>query len=92
MIKNKKDYLYYLKQDKIALNKYKKRPKVIHDVIWKYQILMRKCEYYENCRKDILGKVYGKILKLKFVLISQKLGFSIGLNVFGPGLSIAHYG
>lgn len=92
MIKNKKDYLYYLKQDKIALNKYKKRPKMIHDVIWKYQILMRKCEYYENCRKDILGKVYGKILKLKFVLMSQKLGFSIGLNVFGPGLSIAHYG
>lgn len=26
------------------------------------------------------------------MMLGEKLGFSIGLNVFGPGLSIAHYG
>lgn len=92
MIRSKEDYLYYLKCDKIASNKKILRPRLKHDVIWKYQILLRKCEYYENCRNDILGKIYNKILKFKFVSLSQKLGFSIGLNVFGPGLSIAHYG
>ena len=30
--------------------------------------------------------------KYKFKKLSIKLGFSIPINVFGPGLSIAHYG
>lgn len=31
-------------------------------------------------------------LKFKFKIISINLGFTIPINVFGPGLSIAHYG
>ena len=54
--------------------------------------MLRKCEYYTNCRHDILGKIYCKFLKLRFVSLSQKLGFSIPFNVFDKGLSIAHYG
>ena len=92
MISSKNDYKYYLEQDKIALGKKIKRPRFKHDVIWKFEILMRKCEYYENCRKDIIGRIISKYYKFRYISLSQKLGFSIGFNTFGPGLSIAHYG
>ena len=93
MIKNKEDYLNYLKKDKEALARtHLKRPRFMHDIIWSYQILLRKCEYYNNCRHDLVGKIICKLLKLKFVHMNHKLGFSIPLNVFDMGLSIAHYG
>ena len=47
MIKNKKDYLEFLIQDKIALGRKTKKPKW-NDYIWKYEILLRKCEYLKN--------------------------------------------
>lgn len=92
MISSKKDYLYYLEQDKIALGITRKKPRLKHDIIWKFEMLMRKCEYLENCRQDYMGRLIAKIYKFKYVSLSQKLGFSIGFNTFGPGLSIAHYG
>lgn len=92
MIQSKKDYLYYLECDKVALRKNKKRPAYKHDIIWTFERLLRKCEYYESCRKDLFGRLYGKYLKYKYVKLSQKLGFSIAFNVCGPGLCIEHYG
>lgn len=92
MIQSKKELEIYLEADRIALGYTKKTPRFIHDIVWKFQILLRKCEYYINCRHDIIGKILLKILKIRYVLLSQKLGFSIPFNVFGPGLSIAHYG
>ena len=92
MIQSKKDYLYYLECDKLALRKTTKRPRFKHDVIWTFERLLRKCEYYENCRHDLFGKLYGKWLKYRYVSLSQKLGFSIAFNVCGPGLCIEHYG
>lgn len=92
MIQSKEDYLYYLKCDAIALHRGYNKPRFIHDNIWLFQILMRKCEYYENCKKGIIAKIVLKWLKFKYVLLSQFLGFSISLNVFGPGLCIEHYG
>lgn len=92
MILSKKDYLYYLKCDAIALHRDYEKPRFVHDNIWKFQILMRKCEYYENCNKGIIDSVILKWLKFKYAILSQFLGFSIPLNVFGPGLCIEHYG
>lgn len=92
MICSKEEFLFYLEQDRLALGKSRKHPRIAHDIIWKYQILMRKCEYLENCRHDFIGKIYAKICKFRYVIMGQKLGFSIGFNTFGPGLSIAHYG
>lgn len=93
MISSKFDYKEYLEADKIALGKKNfAHPRYKHDVVWSYQILLRKAEYYQNCRKDFLGRVVCKIIKIRFVSLGQKLGFSIPLNVFGKGLSIAHYG
>lgn len=92
MIKSKADLNEYLEADRRALNKPYKRPRFKHDIIWTFEILLRKCEYYENCRRDPVGRVYAKLLKLRYVSLSHRLGFSIPFNVFGKGLSIAHYG
>lgn len=92
MIQSKSDYLYYLECDKVALRKSGKRPRFKHDIIWYFERLLRKCEYYENCRRDLLGRIYCKWLKYKYVCLSHKLGFSIAFNHCGPGLCIEHYG
>ena len=93
MIKSKKDYYDYLFCDKVALGT-KKRPSLLPycDSIWKFERLLRKNEYYNNCKKTIFGKIPSLVLKMRYKSLSQKLGFSIPFNAFGAGLSIAHYG
>ena len=93
MIKSKEDYKYYLQCDKKALRLDDKKIFIpyVHTIYF-YQRLMRRTEYYLNCKKGPLGKIYSLFLKMLYLRKSQKLGFSIGLNVFGPGLSLVHYG
>lgn len=49
MILNRADLLYYLECDKIALKipSEKRKPHLL-DYIWKYEILLRKAEFYNN--------------------------------------------
>ena len=89
MIKSREDYMHYLESDRIALGRTGKRPR-INDEIWKFERLLRRLEYYINCKK--LGGVLLFITKQLFVRKSIKLGFTIPANVFGPGLNIAHVG
>lgn len=91
MIDSKQKLKYFLSEDKIALNYVgKKHPRLFSDEIWKFERSLRFTEYYYN--------VYGSrslfylLSKVRFKQLSIKLGFSIPINVFGPGLSIAHYG
>lgn len=98
MIRSKKDYFRYLNQDKKALGiKPSGLGGMVKEIlspnyIWKFQKTMRKLEYYTNCRNNGLNKLYLLYLKHRFKKLSLKLGFSIPINVFGPGLSIVHYG
>ncbi len=92
MIKSKQDYKYYLEADRIALGKKKKKPMLLFDEIWVFQRLLRKVEYYKNCKKSSFYRPYYYYLYLKFHLLSLFLGFHIKSNVFGPGLSISHPG
>ena len=93
MILSKNDFNEYLIADKKALGcEFFKKPRLFFDEIWKFEILLRKCEFFENCKKGILNKIILKILKFRFVRLSNRLGFSLPLNVFGKGLSIAHRG
>lgn len=96
MIKTKEDLIYYLSEDKRALGIKRKRPRIGLDDIWKFEILMRKTEYFKNVcmneRRGLVKEFIYKIYLYKYKKLSMKLGFSIGLNVFGPGLYIAHYG
>lgn len=90
-IQSKRDLKYYLEQDRIAL----KRPSgfvLSKDNIWKFEILLRKAEYYCNCMPGNL-KIIGSFYKRRLYRLGLKCGgFSIPVNCFGPGLSIAHYG
>ena len=92
MILSKKDLCEYLEADKIALNRKKKHPGIM-DLIWRFEICLRKYEYYKNVKYDtILGGVLLKYYKFIFFILSILCGFSIPINVFGKGLSIAHRG
>lgn len=87
MIKDKHELKYYLTCDKIAMSRTGK-PK-LGDSIWKFLIALRKHEYYRNCKDKNLLAIYWHV---KFKLLSEKLGFSIPINVCGPGLALMHYG
>ena len=96
MIGNRADYLYYLEADRIALGEKRTRPNIISiyesDIIWKFQRLLRKAEYLHNCRSNGIYKIYYKIIQYRLFRAQIKTGFSIPMNVFGPGMSIAHLG
>ena len=88
MITNKEDYKEYLSADKLALGRSKAKPSVT-DVIWRYEILLRKCEYYNNCHpKSPLTFYY----KFKRHRLGVKCNYTIPLNSCGKGLCIAHVG
>ena len=89
MIRNKKDLIEYLEKDKFALEKNYRRPKFFGDEIWKFQICLRKYEYYKNTKKNLFMYYY---YKLKFHRMSIKLGYEIPPNTFGSGLRINHIG
>ena len=61
----------------------------LFDDIWRFQRTMRKLEYLTNCKKNKLLRMY---TAYKYRKQSRKLGYEIPINVFGPGLSIAHAG
>lgn len=92
MIQTKDELKEYLQWDKIALHKEKvRRPRLGRDEIWRYEILLRKAEYYTNNDQGI-KKIPFMFYKARLHRMSIKLGFSIPVNVFDKGLSIAHYG
>ncbi len=92
MISSKADLKFYLKADKIALGRNYKRPKIVGDLIWKFQRRLRLIEYYHNCRNSLLWRPFYYWELFRYYLLSVRLGFSIPLNVFGPGLCIVHRG
>lgn len=92
MISDKTSYKNYLEADRIALGYNRKRPRFYSDDIWKFERTLRLLEYKMNTTKTIFQKLECDLIKLVFNRQSKKLGFSIPINVFGPGLSIAHYG
>ena len=90
MISTKKELKYYLECDRIALDICRKRPNILGDEIWKFQICLRKLEYYSNVKKGMgICKLY---YRYKYHRLLIKLGLSIPVNIAGPGLAIVHYG
>jgi serine O-acetyltransferase len=61
----------------------------IMDPVVRFVFLMRLCEYLRNTGKPTLVQ-YAALFW--FRSLSVKLGFSLGPNIFGPGLAIVHYG
>lgn len=92
MIKTKKDLKYYLEQDRLNLKQIKLKPSW-NDEIWKYEIILRKHEYYHNKeKKGIISKILLHHYARKHHKWTMKYTTSVPINVCGPGLSIAHFG
>jgi len=100
MIASKKDLLYYLESDRIALGRSGEktlksfiRELFAPDLVHRFQILLRKTEYYYNTRKEsLLSKILLLFYRYRLHRLSVKLHFSVPLNAAGPGLSLAHIG
>lgn len=91
-IQSKQDYYDYIKADRsnyIGKCNYKQW---LFDDIYRWTCVLRKLEYFLNCKNTLLFKTYIILLKIWFESLSKKLGFSIYPNTCGPGLSIAHRG
>jgi serine O-acetyltransferase len=97
MISNKKEYIFYLKEDQRALGP------TAYSPFWKYllykegeifyyQRLLRKVEFLYAINRNIITEIIFRYLYRKYKIRSLKFGFTIPLNTFGPGLSIAHRG
>ena len=56
MIKDKKDLVRYLECDRMALKKDYKRPRFMKGYEWRFQILLRKTEYWKN-KNGFLKKI-----------------------------------
>lgn len=86
MILSKLDLKEYLESDKKSLGRVGKSP-TVSDWIWRFEILLRKYEYYYNT-KSLMRYFYG----ILFRNVSLRLGFTIPINVCDKGLAIVHYG
>ncbi len=89
MIRSREDYRRYLAADRASLGVADTLRARLFDDIWKYQRLMRTLEYLTNCGGNRLLRRW---VAHRYESMGKKLGFTIGINVFGPGLSIAHRG
>lgn len=91
MIKSKNDLKEYLEADRIHLGYTYNSPR-LRDIVWRYEIYLRKSEYYNNVNGGVFHKIAGSYYKLLWNVVGLLCGFSIGLNCFGKGLSISHIG
>jgi serine O-acetyltransferase len=89
LIQSHSDYLAFLEEDRIALKRVPTFRGLLFDDIWKFQRLLRQLEFLTNCHKN---KVLREWVHLQFRKQSRLLGYTIPINVFGPGLAIAHPG
>ena len=66
----------------------------IPDLTMKYLYYLRKAEYFYNCRS--INKLWRGVNKLyygiKYRRLGVKLGYTMTINCFGPGLSLPHIG
>lgn len=98
MIKTKRDLQYYIECDQRALGiksiGFKQKFKaIICPQIWKYEYLLRKCEYLTNSAgNNFLKRIIRNYNLLRYERLGVKLGYTVPVNVFGPGLALCHVG
>ena len=72
MIKSRADLMDYLSKDKYALKVNRNKPRLFGDEIWKFQIALRKHEYYKNASSNKLALYW-------YQYKHHKLGIKLGL-------------
>ncbi|HEX7861817.1 MAG TPA: serine O-acetyltransferase [Verrucomicrobiae bacterium] len=88
MIRSKDDLLNYLAADRKALGSPKGLKYWLLFEPWKIQVMLRWAEYHKNSGH----RLRALLSNFRFQRYSHRYGMVIHLNVFGPGLSIAHPG
>lgn len=93
MINSKKELNYYIKKDlhSRGIKKLKLRHLIFSEEL-KFQLLLRKSEYYSNKNKSFFSNIMYTYYYYRLKRLGIKLGWTIPLNVFGPGLCIVHRG
>jgi serine O-acetyltransferase len=93
MIGSRVDYLAYLEADRIAMGRSRKPPLLlVQDPTWYYLRLLRKHEFYINCRRSSWWWPLRKWVMYRYLSVSLLLGFQIPPNTIGPGLDLVHTG
>lgn len=94
MISSKEDLKFYIKCDEIARfgRLASAKEKLRKGPMWKFNIVLRKLEYNENCRRGIIKKVVRIALKIRKKRLEKATDWYIAENCFGPGLCISHKG
>ena len=92
MIQSKKDLIHYLKEDMKASKRKSYNKSSFTDVIWKYQIHMRKAEYYLNTKSNIFKKAMFQYQKTMYRMLGILLSFQIPLNSWEERLYLPHRG
>lgn len=102
-IRTKKELRFYIMADRI-MNGYSPHrslkeqlsfvlPPPIGKKVIDWMYYMRKASYYQNKKNpSFVDKIYRVYSSFVFQYLSLRFGFSIGMNVFGYGLVIPHYG
>lgn len=88
MIESRSEYRKFREADRISLGSVSGIDRLTNE-IYRFQVKLRRLEYFLNCRPRNPMTLLCKIL---FRRSAIKMGFSISPNTFGPGLSIAHRG
>lgn len=81
-----------LEADRLSRGERRRRPRIFGDDIWKYQIILRKYEFWLSKPVSILSRTIKLYYHYKYYTQSIRLNFEIPTFVCGAGLSIAHRG
>lgn len=81
-----------LEADRLSRGERRRRPRIFGDDIWKYQIILRKYEFWLSKPVSIFSRTIKMYYRYKYYTQSIRLNFEIPTFVFGAGLSIAHRG
>ena len=95
MIKTKEDLREYIAADMKALGCPKPRFLCFGKEVMKFEIAMRKLEYYEYIRKTrglLCAALPYYFWRFVYHHLSVKCGFDICIGTFGKGLNIHHRG
>lgn len=93
MIHTRRELIEYIKRDAAAQPRKKIRPAFFGDYTWKFQIFMRKLDYYDTKRKNnAFFLPFYLYYRYRYSSLGLKLGFSIPYNIFSKGLCIVHRG
>lgn len=95
MIHSKADLREYYIADCKATGIYSYRKHIVkrlRDRRFLFYKILRKTEYYTNCRSDLPGRIYAKFLRFQYSYLCNKYMWTIPINVFGKGLQLVHVG